>query len=262
MTRPLIARLRLVPLLTAHELAMIEGLCGSTRTVPAGADIAPQGDRPRSLHVVVDGWAARYKSLPNGRQHFPALFLPGDVCDLDGLLLHTVHSGVRALSPCTVAVLPHAQLRDLIDQRPAIRDAFWWMGCVENAIATEWSFGLGRRTAGERLGHLLCELLARLRMAGLSTDDGYALPLSQVEVSDVLGLSAVHVNRVFKELREIGVLTVKNRWLTIHDHRALKGLSHFDPDYLHLEGPRARAGADRRGAADPALDVEPLFMPR
>lgn len=249
MNQPLISRLRLLTDLDERDLALVEQACGATRSVAAGADISPQGDRPRSLHVLVDGWAARYKTLANGRQQFPALFLPGDVCDLDGLLLRSIHSGVRALTPCVVAVIPHAHIMELIDGRPAIRDAFWWMGCVENAMATEWNFGLGRRSAGERLGHLLCELRIRLRTVGLAAEDGYELPLSQVEIADVLGLSPVHVNRVLQGLRTGGVLTVRNRWLRIDDVDALARLSHFDPDYLHLEGLWRERDADRRAGA-------------
>jgi CRP-like cAMP-binding protein len=238
MTNPLIARLRSMTTLTEKELNSLEQACNATVNLAAGADIAPQGDQPSGFHIVLEGWAARYKVLVDGRRQFPALFLPGDICDLDGLLLQRVHSGVRALTPCRVGVLPHARVRDLMHGNPAVRDAFWWLQSVENAVSTEWSVGLGRRSADEKVAHLLCELLIRLRTVGRSVNDGYAFPLTQGELGDVLGLSTVHINRTLTDLRNHGLIELKGRWLTILDVEALKARGSFDSDYLHLEGLR------------------------
>ncbi|MGI3899057.1 MAG: Crp/Fnr family transcriptional regulator [Janthinobacterium lividum] len=231
--------------LTDEEAVSVAQACGSALSFAAGTDIAPQGDRPSGFHIIVEGWAARYKVLPNGRRQFPGLFLPGDICDLDGLLLQRVHSGVSALTGCKVVVLPHGRIRALMDNSSAIRDAFWWFQSVENAIATEWTVGLGRRSAEEKVAHLLCELLIRLRTAGLSVADGYAFPLTQSEIGDALGLSTVHVNRTMTDLRGQGLIEIRSRWLRIFDVEALMKTGCFDPDYLHLEGVKRSLGADQ-----------------
>ena len=248
MTNPLIARLRKMTTLTEDEANSVAQACGSPLSFAADGDIAPQGDRPSAFHILVSGWAARYKVLADGRRQFPALFLPGDVCDLDGLLLQRIHSGVCALTDCKLVALPHARARELMDGSVAIRDAFWWLQSVENAIATEWSVGLGRRSAEEKVAHLLCELLVRLRTVGLSVGDGYAFPLTQSEIADALGLSTVHVNRTITELRSQGLIEIKSRWLSIIDVEALKATGNFDPDYLHLEGLKRRLGPDQQAA--------------
>lgn len=235
-TNPLIARLRLLTGLSDDDLELLERACAAMRSSAAGTDIAPEGARPDGLHVVLDGWAARYKLLSDGRRQLPALLLPGDICDLDGLLLRRVHSGVCALTSCKVAMLPHTQIRALMDRRPAIREAFWWLASVENAVSAEWSVRLACRTADERMAHLLCELLLRLCTAGLSQTNGFALPMTQVDLADALGLSAVHVNRTLKGLRGRGVIALEDGWLTIRDYEALRTLAGFCADYLHVEG--------------------------
>lgn len=245
MTNPLTARLRLLTSLDEDALTLLEQACTATRTFAAGTDIAPEGDHPEHLRIVLAGWAARYKLLSDGRRQLPALLVPGDLCDADGLMLRRVHSGVCALTECTVATVPHAQVRDLMERSPAIRDAFWWLLCVENAVSAEWSVGLGRRSAEERVAHLLCELLIRLWTVGLSRDNSYDLPLTQVALADALGLSTVHVNRVLMDLRARGLLTLEHRRLTIHDQAALKRLAGFDARYLHVEGLRPEQGVAR-----------------
>ena len=245
MTNPLIARLRLMTTLTEEEADLSRRPVVATPELRGRGDIAPQGDRPSGFHILAEGWAARYKVLPDGRRQFPGLFLPGDICDLDGLLLQRVHSGVTALTGCKVVVLPHVRIRELMDANSAIRDAFWWFQSVENAIATEWSVGLGRRSADERVAHLLCELLVRLRTAELTVADGYAFPLTQSDIADALGLSTVHVNRTMTELRGRGLIEIKSRWLRIFDVEALMKTGSFDPDYLHLEGVKRSPGPDQ-----------------
>ena len=245
--------------LTEEEANSVARACGPVLGFAAGIDIAPQGDRPSGFHIMVEGWAARYKVLPDGRRQFAGLFLPGDICDLDGLLLQRVHSGVSALTNCTVVVLPHGRIRELMEGSSPIRDAFWWFQSVENAIATEWSVGLGRRSAEEKVAHLLCELLIRLRTAGLSVADGYAFPLTQSEIGDALGLSTVHVNRTMTDLRGRGLIEIKSRWLRIFDVEALMKIGTFDPDYLHLEGVKRSSGADQPAGVlrEASTDLQP-----
>jgi len=96
---------------------------------------------------------------------------------------------------------------------------------------------LGRRQASERLGHLFCELHLRLSMVGL-VDDGlsYELPIRQSDIGDLLGLSAVHVNRSLQDLRRTGLVSLRDRRLTIHDLEGLRELSFFDAAYLRANG--------------------------
>jgi CRP-like cAMP-binding protein len=85
------------------------------------------------------------------------------------------------------------------------------------------------------MAHLFCEILERLKIAGLNDGDSYEFPLTQQELSECLGLTAVHVNRTLQELRKRGLIEVENRRATILDLPRLKALGEFDPYYLYLE---------------------------
>jgi CRP-like cAMP-binding protein len=93
---------------------------------------------------------------------------------------------------------------------------------------------LGRRSAKSRLAHLFCELQVRLTAAGMAPHGKYDLPLNQAELADVLGLTAVHTNRVLKELREEGLLTFKSKIVEVRDWDGLVALAEFDPFYLSM----------------------------
>ena len=92
---------------------------------------------------------------------------------------------------------------------------------------------MGRRTSQERVAHLMCELYLRGRYVGLTTDQTLVLPLTQALLADALGMTAVHINRVLKELRLAGAMALKRGSVTILDPVKLVQIAGFDENYLH-----------------------------
>ncbi|XYD06748.1 helix-turn-helix domain-containing protein [Methylobacterium sp. NMS12] len=101
---------------------------------------------------------------------------------------------------------------------------------------------MGQREAPERLAHLICELLLRLRLVGIADEGGYDLPLTQIDLADILGMTSVHVNRTLRHLRQLDLVDFKRRRLTISDVARLKTYCSFDPAYLHLRPSRPADG--------------------
>ncbi|HEX8842043.1 MAG TPA: helix-turn-helix domain-containing protein, partial [Sphingomicrobium sp.] len=119
--------------------------------------------------------------------------------------------------------------------RPRITQALWWHELVTTAIQREWTVNLGQRSAYERLGHLLVELYLRLKTVGRAQDGRCDFPLTQNDLADATGLTAVHVNRTLQELRRDGLIELERKQLRILDLERLKDVSMFNPNYLHLE---------------------------
>jgi CRP-like cAMP-binding protein len=145
----------------------------------------------------------------------------------------TDHS-IGTLVPTTVAVIPHAILRDLIEQYPAIAQALWQDTLIDSAVFREWMIGIGRRSANQRIAHVLCEIYVRLKAIGLAGNGTVALPVTQAELGDSLGLSTVHVNRVLQELRRDRLIALHGGQLVIQNWAGLKEAGEFDPGYLHI----------------------------
>ena len=59
--------------------------------------------------------------------------------------------------------------------------------------------------------------------------------MSQEQLADALGLTAVHVNRTLKSLHAEGLIEQTRRSVIIPDWKALAKVGDFDPNYLHLE---------------------------
>jgi len=105
---------------------------------------------------------------------------------------------------------------------------------VDGAIHREWIVAMGRRSKTSHLAHLVCELFVRLQVVKRTSGMSFQLPLSQLELADVLGLSVVHMNRVLGALRRIGVVGWANHAVTILDWERLVEIAEFDPTYLSM----------------------------
>ncbi|MGN6278925.1 MAG: Crp/Fnr family transcriptional regulator [Sphingomonas sp.] len=229
---------RFAPLSQA-DLDAIAQICRQTvRTARARRDLIREGDTPHHVKLVVDGWAFRYKMLPDGRRQIVSFLLPGDLCDLNVFLLDEMDHSICALTPVTYAEMPRNLVEHMCTHRPAISRALWMESLVVAAIQREWTVSLGQRTARERIAHLFSELFERLDSVHLTEDDRCEMPLTQIDLAEATGMTAVHVNRTLQELRRENLIALNNRILTIPDLPALHRIAMFNPSYLHHLNPK------------------------
>ena len=92
---------------------------------------------------------------------------------------------------------------------------------IDASVFREWVVNVGRRDAVERIAHLLCELALRIKAADLSDGPMFDFPLTQEQIADATGLTAVHTNRTLQRLRKAGLINLSSSKLTILDWDAL-----------------------------------------
>lgn len=222
--------------LSRQDRALIGALTAkSIRQIGAHRDIVREGDKPRGVILVLEGWGCGYKQLADGRRQIVSFFVPGDLCDANIFILREMDHSVSSITRLKFAEIGHADFETLMTQSPRIAQALWWHELVIGSIQREWTTNVGQRSAYERIAHLLCELFFRLRAVGQIREDTCDFPLTQTDVADATGLTPVHVNRTLQELRKDGLITLQRRELIIHDLDQLVSACMFSPNYLHLD---------------------------
>ena len=204
------------------------------RVVQQRRDLIREGETPKFVHLMVVGWACRYKTLPDGRRQIVAFFVPGDFCDLNVYILKEMDHSIGAITRLSVADISREDMDALTARHPRITQGLWWEALVNAAIQREWTLSIGQRTAYERIAHLLVELHMRLKTVGLTQNGSCDFPLTQTDIADATGLTPVHVNRTLQELRRDDLIILERRQLTIPDIRKLMDAAMFNPNYLHL----------------------------
>ncbi|QEE38193.1 MULTISPECIES: helix-turn-helix domain-containing protein [unclassified Methylobacterium] len=231
---PLIRKLSGLTTLSDADRVTLARISAEPRRVTPGTDLVREGDRPDGVFLVMNGVAVRHKLRVSGARQIMAYLVPGDLCDLDVALLSAMDHTITALSACEVVRLAPETVADLLANHPQIARGLRKAQLVDEATLREWLVNVGRRSALERLAHLLCELLLRLRAVGLAPGDSYELPVTQMDLADTAGLTPVHVNRTLGELRRQGLIELRTRRLKILDLPRLRALAEFRPNYLHL----------------------------
>jgi CRP-like cAMP-binding protein len=231
----LIRRLKIIADLGEEDERRIAELCREVQTTAAKQDIISERERPEHLHLILHGWAARYKMLPDGARQIVAFLIPGDFCDLHVTVLGQMDHGIVALTPCRVAYINTREIDQLTLENSRIARALWWSTLVDEGVLRNWVVNNGRRDAYERIAHLLCEMHARMEMIGLVEDEKLDLPLTQEDLADATSLTPVHTNRTLQRLRTEGLIELRSHVLTISDLEGLKRAAGFDPTYLHIK---------------------------
>ncbi len=225
--------------LSAPDMALLEAACANPREVPPRHDLIREGDPPGPLFVMLDGWACRYKILPEGTRQITAFLMPGDCCDVHASVLDAMDHSIATITPALVAPIPRAAFDRMLEDRPALLRAFWHMQLVDEGVLRAWIVSMGRRDSVQRVAHLMCELYVRANNIGLIADQHFELPLTQTVLGDALGLTPIHVNRVLRRLREDGVMRLQRGSLLIEDIARLAAVAGFDDNYLHRRLRRA-----------------------
>ena len=233
MVNALIRKLSAHAALPLDDVASLEGACGHQRNVPARHDLIREGDEPGPIFVILEGWACRYKLLPEGTRQITAFLMPGDCGDLHTSVLNHMEHSIATITPARIATIARPRMEELISNRPAITQAFWWAQLVDEDTLRAWIVSMGRRNSVQRVAHLMCELYVRARNVGLTSHGGVELPLTQSVLGDALGLTAVHVNRVLRKLRLAGIMELARGSLIISDVARLASVAGFDENYLH-----------------------------
>lgn len=220
--------------LTQKEKNAVLGLTCTMFEVRARRDFIRPGEKVEHACLVGEGLIGRFDQMAGGRRQITALYIPGDMCDLPSVVIPTAAWGMTALSDSVLYRIPHEDLRRLVVTYPNIAMAFWRDVTVDAAILSKWITNIAQMTALAKIAHLFCELGMRMEAACLGKRDCYALPLSQAQLADVVGLTSVHVNRVIQKLRATGTLTMQQYLIEILDWDGFTEVAEFSPDFLLL----------------------------
>lgn len=212
------------------------------RRISAHREFVQLGQAVDHACLVADGLVARFALMPDGRRQLISFHIPGDIADLDSLMLSAASTSLVALTPTAVFQIPHAALRDLAADFPALAVAFWRECVIDGNIVAQWLVGTGRRNARGRIAHLLCEMAVRYDFLGMLIGGRFPFPVTQEQIADASGLTPVHVNRSLKALRQEGIAQLTRTEAVILDWPALVAAGEFDRAYLHLP-PRQSATA-------------------
>jgi CRP-like cAMP-binding protein len=229
----MVRKLALLSPLNEADREAIAGLPFNAQIVPPNHYLVREGAETVDCCLLVRGYACRHKVAQGGGRQIVSFHMPGDILDLQHLLLPVADHNVQTITEALVAWTPARELKALARERPAIGEALWRDTLIDASIFREWVLNVGRRDARARVAHMLCELAARGEAVGLGSADRFELPMTQEQIADATGLTSVHVNRMLQALGAEGVISRDKKEVTVADWARLRRIAGFDATYLH-----------------------------
>ncbi len=233
--RALFRRLGHYAPITEREWNLFSAMKVETKEVDAHKDMIDEGEELKHVLIVEDGWCMRHRVLEDGRRQIVNFLLPGDFFDLQVFLARKSDHGISTVTPATIHFIQPKDILNVFKSSSELSLALWWATLQEEAVLREQIVRTGRRTAKERVAHIILELHRRNRIVHQGSESSFVLPLTQSILADALGLSLVHVNRTLRSLIRTKMIERNGSEIVIKDRQALGDLCDFDTNYLHLD---------------------------
>jgi CRP/FNR family transcriptional regulator len=221
--------------LTSPEREALEKLEERQRHVRRGAVLQRENEACGELFILRKGLIMSYVLLDDGSRQILRFLFPGDMLGVSSAIYREAPETLCALSDCVVCPFDRSVLSDLMVAHPRLSGMILVYSQIERVALTDRLAALGRTSAKARVAALLLELRNRLRATDKSVANAFALGLTQEEIGDATGLTAVHVNRMLRQLEEEGMIAREAGRVTLIDERALARAANYVNRYEGLD---------------------------
>jgi CRP-like cAMP-binding protein len=217
-----------LPLGDIDRANLTKSLGGKRLWLPPHRDVIDIRETTADLLIVTKGLAARYVHLRDGRRRILSFVCPGDACNLDLLFKSEMDHSVSTIVRTEVALIPWTNLRGAMEGNPAVAQIIWRSAAEESVVLRQALIANSQRGRAQ-VAHIIHQMYLILQKTRETYANSYVFPLTQEEMADATGLTAVHVNRMLKQLRDEGIIKFTGRRLTIRDPEGLMAESSFYP---------------------------------
>ncbi len=221
--------------LTAAEETALARLEDGQRKVRRGAVVHRANDNVSELFVLRQGRLMSFVILPDGSRQILRVYFPGDFIGAAVTLYLKAPESLVAITDAILCPFDKSGLRTLLDEHPRIAALMFVLGHTERVALTDRLASLGRSSAKGRIAAFLLDIADRLRLTDEGITDSFDLKLTQEEVGDAIGLTSVHVNRMFRALEAEVLIARSGGRITLLDERKLQQLGHYTNRYKDLD---------------------------
>lgn len=220
--------------LSEGERDRMEALVTQTEVLEQGCRVIARGQTCDHSTMLIEGFMLRTLETEN-RRHAVSFHVPGDFVDLHCFALQRLDHNIDCVGQVKVGYVPHDAIVQVMRDDPQLSRLFWFATLLDAAMHREWIMKLEQLTAPRRIAHIFAEIWRRLEMVGLARSDGFDTPLTQIDLADMCGATAIHVNRAVAELRKTGIADFRRGSVVVTDRDRLGEFGDFNPSYLYSD---------------------------
>jgi CRP-like cAMP-binding protein len=218
-----------------REKVLLEEAIEDVEQLDRTSTVLARGELANRSTMLIDGFILR-TIVENDRRYVVGIQVPGDFVDLHAYALKRLDHNIVTLGPARVGYISHERIGHIHEHEPHLSRLFWFSTLLDAAIHRQWTLKLEQLKASRRVAHRLCEIWDRLAMVGLARPNGFRSPLTQIDLADMCGTTAIHMNRALSELRREEIAEFRRGTVVVRDRKRLAQHGDFDPAYLYGHG--------------------------
>lgn len=221
--------------LTTQERAALDRLEERERALKRGMTLQRENDRANDVYVLRRGTMMSSVLLHDGSRQILRFHFPGDLLAVSNIIYGDATETITALTDSVVCPFERTALSALMLEHPRISALILVYNQIERAALTDRLAALGRTSAKARVAAMLIEIRNRMRMLDRGVTTSFVLGLTQEEIGDATGLTAVHVNRMLRQLEDEGLIARTAGRVEFLDERGLTRSANFVDRYSGLD---------------------------
>jgi len=229
-----------LPAALSHQVEANARICaliaGYRRDYPARSILKLEGEETNSIYLVLSGWLLTSKTMADGQRQIVDVILPSGIVEPASADPNTSAVEIETLTDNSIAVIPRQEWRRACVEYPELAELGHQIVAEAFSRICERMLRLGKAPAETMIAFVLCELFLRSSTRRLVDGAKFHIPMTQQQLGDLCGLSAVHICRTLRRLKRNGVLDVTDHMdIVVHDMQALVEIAKIDLEELHRE---------------------------
>jgi CRP/FNR family transcriptional regulator, anaerobic regulatory protein len=196
------------------------------------------------LYVVNSGFLKTVMIDDLGNEQVVGFPMKGDMFGIDGIHRKRYATETVALSNCDVILVPFKVLTGLSRSCPELEASVYEVMSRELAREQTVISTLGSLSAEARVARFLVFLSERFVQMGYSGTQ-FNLRVTRHDIGNYLGLTLETVSRTFSAFNAIGLISVDQRAIVIHDLQALRTLRRLPASYARARLDALKAKTSR-----------------
>jgi len=221
--------------LTEDEVRLLSRMEVEERRVARG-EVLVQVDTPvDELFVLKEGWAIVATHPMKERSQILRIYLPGEVIGLPGLGIRKAPHYARMVTDGVVCPFPKGHMTAIFEHSPRLAALFMAFASLDQITLRDRLAMMGAGDARQRMAHFLIDIHERLLLANPGLGKRFRMPLRQVDIAEVLGLTKVYVNRLLRSFSEDGLIEIERPYIRILRPTEMREMSEYENRYEQLD---------------------------
>lgn len=223
--------------LSPADRAAIVRLEEDKQSMRAGHVLLGQGQDVDTFYIVKKGWIISSVKNVGGSRTVIDVHHPGDIVGISQIPFAKSPFSCTAATNAIVCPFPRENLENLLRDAPRVAGMVQAIGMIEQSILYDRIAKMSREEAHVRLCHFILQTFCRLRFMNDDLADRFFCPLNQTAIGDAIGVTGVHVSRMFSKLSQMNLIERNGSFIRFINWDAAVELSGFVDRYQQTSLP-------------------------